>query len=389
MMINYRRIMYWLLAYLISIPIIGYANIGRDNESGSERIEPRIFDNVVLISIDGLRSDALVSGTSALLPNFYRMLEHGSYTLNARTDPDFPVTLPGHVCILTGRLVNGEGGHSWVKNINPDAGETLQSHKGEYIAGPFDVAHDHGMYTALFSNKSKFSLFDVSWNEINGRDDTVLPDNGKDKIDDFRFLESAEDLTNAVTGVLGNKDNARSLTFVHYAQPDYAGHYHGWNLTQSSQYMKSIISIDTEIGKILDYIRNNKMLAGNTVVIITADHGGGGPLNNHERNDMWVNYIIPFMVWYDDEAPINELYEINSSSRNDPGIRKYGFLYNKGISVKEPLPPIYNADAANLTLELLGLPAISGSTINVKQDLEISSDKATVTTEVTTELLDN
>ena len=58
-----------------------------------------------------------------------------------------------------------------------------------------------------------------------------------------------------------------------------------------------------------------------------------------------------------------ELYSLNSQSRLDPGDGRP--LYS------DPLQPIRNGDAANLELELHGLPAIPGSTINATQDLSV------------------
>ena len=79
--------------------------------------------------------------------------------------------------------------------------------------------------------------------------------------------------------------------------------------------------------------------------------------------------IIPFAVWTgddaDDDSGSADLYELNAGTRFDPGLTQPPH--------DSDTPPIRNSDAANLALDLLGLPAIPGSTINAKQDLRIEA----------------
>ena len=64
------------------------------------------------------------------------------------------------------------------------------------------------------------------------------------------------------------------------------------------------------------------------------------------------------------------MYKINLSSRKDPGDKNLKYE-------SEELQPIRNGDAGNLAMSLLGLPAIEGSTINSKQDLNVKAEKVT------------
>jgi hypothetical protein len=78
---------------------------------------------------------------------------------------------------------------------------------------------------------------------------------------------------------------------------------------------------------------------------------------------MWVNYIIPFIVWTGDQRAAGDLYQLNADTRLDPSL--------KNPPMSAALQPIRNADAGNLALSLLRLPAIPGSTANALQDLRI------------------
>src|SRR5262245_40936550 len=181
-------------------------------------------ERVLLISVDGLRSDALEKLPRERLPGFARFLEHGACTLNARTDPDFTVTLPNHASMLTGRPTLGDEGHGWTENDDhKDA--SLQENKGNYLASVFDVAHDREVGTALLAGKSKFKVFDRSWNGERGAHDLTGEDNGRDKVDRFVVEEDLEKLTSAALDALGSGE--RRLVFLHYAETDEAGHSSG------------------------------------------------------------------------------------------------------------------------------------------------------------------
>jgi predicted AlkP superfamily pyrophosphatase or phosphodiesterase len=320
-------------------------------------------DHAVLISVDGLRSDALLAVPADQLPGFTR-LEQGAFTLNARCDPDRSVTLPNHTAMLTGRPVFGDHGHAWLKNDDADEGETLHSNRGAYLASMFDVAHDRGLKTAAFAGKSKFAIYDVSYDAAHGAVDEVAPDNGRDKLDEFLFATKTPEIVDNVVRVL--KDGGpRSLVFAHFAVTDLTAHVHGWDITPSSKYMRAVASVDAELVRLLDAIESDPKLASTTAIVLTADHGGGAPLRSHDQAHMWVDYIIPFIVWTGSpaaERTEHDLYALNPLARRDPGLKQPPMSATGS-------PPIRNGDSGNLALALLGLPAIPGSTINAAQDL--------------------
>lgn len=316
------------------------------------------IDHVIIISVDGLRPDALdvEPGTLPAL----EALAAGSSTPNARTDLNYTITLPNHVSMITGRPVTGEHGHGWLANIDPPQGVTLHSKKGTYIPSAFDVAHDRDIRTALFASKTKFSLLDVSWNEENGAPDETGTDNGRDKIDLYTYTTDAAELATNTIDFLN--EPGRSLTFLHYWHTDTTGHASGWELSKRSAYMRAVKSIDDSISQVLKAIQTNPALRGKTAIILTADHGGGEPLRGHFPAHEPVNYTVPFFVWLGDNSA--DLYKINPKSRTNPA-------QDRIPNAPAPDQPIRNGDAANLALHLLGLPPVPGSIINARQDLRI------------------
>jgi hypothetical protein len=352
------------------------------------------FERALLISVDGLRSDALQAVPGSELPNFRRML-NGAATLNARTDPDYTITLPNHTSMITGRPVLGPDGHGWIENDDAAPGATLHKNHGSYVACMFDVAHDRGFHTALFSGKTKFAIYDASYDAENGAppvSDSASNDaatnaaanaptntagraagasaehaadaaRGRKKIDTWKYVAKIEDIADLVIANLSSVEQ-RSLVFAHFALTDLTGHEHGWDVTPRSRYMRAVASVDRELGRILDAVQSNSALHGKTVIVLTADHGGGAPFRSHDQSQMWVDYIIPFLVWSGDGGARADLYALNADTRRDPGL--------SSPRLADPgLPPIRNGDAGNLLLSLLGLPPVPGSVFDAKQDLRI------------------
>lgn len=193
---------------------------------GSVSATEAVVNYAILISIDGLRPDAVTTLGPEKLPNLYRFRDEGAWTDNARTDRDYTLTLPNHTTILTGRGVVGSTGHGWSTNSDPTPTETLHSNHGSYVASVFDVAHDNGLRTGAYVSKSKFSIYDQSYDEISGAEDITGPDNGKDKIDMYRFDENSEVLVDDFISVM--RTDPFHLSFLHLRDPDANGHGTGW-----------------------------------------------------------------------------------------------------------------------------------------------------------------
>src|SRR5687767_2982211 len=318
---------------------------------------------VVHISVDGLRPDAVTNLGASQLPTFYRLRTQGAITDNARTDFDYTITLPNHTDMVTGRPVTGTGGHNWTTNVDPLAGQTIHSNKGSYVASAWDVAHDNGLRTGLWASKTKFSLYNNSYDADTtslqgGAPDVTGADNGRDKMDTyFHSGDSAAMIDNFVSL---SSANPYHYAMLHFHDPDTAGHASGW---MGTSYLNAVRFVDAQLGKVLNLIDSNPQLAGQTAIILTADHGGTG--TDHGVNNTREHYTIPFYVWGPGVDAGADLYALNAASRANPGT-------TRPTTTATP-PPIRNGDVANLAMDFLGLPSVPGSFFNLPQNFAVTA----------------
>ena len=342
---------------------------------------------VIVISVDGLGGtylakmfDGTATGGPYAIPNFTRLKNEGTGTLAAHCDNATYDTLPNHTSIITGRpmmSVGGLDGHNWTINGDPAVGQTIHSNKGlpgppVYVVGVFDVAHDNGLRTGMYANKSKFSLFDNtadypgggSYNATYGAPDITGPDNGRDKIDNLY-------INTALGGIVVNTFIAQQIdpatrnqyAFLHINESDSYGHSKSWG---SATWYSSVVAVDTMLGRIFKLIGQDvPAMTGKTAIILTADHGNqDNPPTGADR------YQVPFFVWGPGVPAGADLYTLNSSIRQKAA--SYPMTTYGGMQ------PMRNAEANNVALYLLGLEAIPGSTFNYAQNLVVTQPSVTL-----------
>lgn len=301
---------------------------------------PAVARHVILVSVDGLHSEAVDALGPTGAPNFYRLRNEGAWTNNARTDPDHSVTLPNHVSQLTGRVVEGACGHGWTSNGNPRPGSSIHLANGAYEHSVFDVVHAFGHRGVLFASKSKFRIFPMTYGE--GANGAIA-----------RYEHDANTDT-LVSQLVEELEATRfAFGFLHLRDPDAAGHKFGWESEASSEYLQAVQRVDQHLGRLLSAIDQNPFLQGQTALIVTTDHGGRK--KGHGRANDPENNTIPFYVW-GVGATGADLYSLNERHRQNPGTHRVGR--------RSKVQPIRNGDAANLALGLLGLPDVPGSSIN-------------------------
>lgn len=298
---------------------------------------------VLVISLDGVRSDAITKLGKEGTPNLHRLMAQGASTLNARSAYESTRTLPNHTSMFTGRGVAGKSGHS--VTFNNDNGETLTDTHGSYVPGIFDVAHDSGRQTALFAEKDKFDYLIRSWDGRNGRTDRIGPDNGRDKTDIDRVGPPEQLLAGVEAALL---DGRSDLIFLHLTAPDRAGHADEW---LSSEYLRAVSEDDAHVGEVLEVVDAHPELAKRLTIFLTSDHGGEEGETTHYDIEDRQNYQVPFMVWGRGVPRGTDLYDLNPQ-RRDPGAGRPEYTGPQ---------PIRNMDIANTSLRLLGLPPIAGA----------------------------
>lgn len=329
--------------------------------------EPHFAQRVIIVSVDGLRPDVIESFDAALLPSFQRLMTEGAWTLNARSDPQFTITMPNHTSMMTGRWVHDDQSHGWAYNDDIDTDLTIHANKTEYVASIWDIAHDEGGRTALYATKEKFGVYDRSWNGDHGNIDQTSPDYGTDKVTRFVYENMSETLVS--TFLADAAADPFDLAFIHLADPDREGHATGWNPAMGSAYTAAIMQADQQIGRLFDFIETDPSWAGRTQLIVTSDHGGTAL--DHDDPLRYEHYRIPFFVWGSRAEAGADLYAINSGRRTDPGT---GHVEQ---TVSESNRPIHNADVANLALRLMGLPSIPRSPVGREIPLLVRSAQPT------------
>ena len=318
--------------------------------------------SVIHVSVDGLRGDllrGLLNSNPARYPAFQRLRTEGAGTFNARCDFDFSLTIPNHVSMVTGRPVNRPTGqpnsvHHGFTDNSPPANAIIHGANPNltYTASVFDVVHDHGLSTACLVSKAKLGFIDRSYDASRGAPDTILPDNGHDKID---FAISADGDTGALVDLLvahlGTKPDA--YAFLHLYEPDAAGHAYGWG---TPQWDAAVAAVDKSLARIFKTMDASPSLAGRVSMVLTADHGGGGggdPLNQSDATRIG-NVTIPFFIWAPGVPAGADIYPLLANRWDPAGSRPD---YNAARQ------PLRNGDSGNLALALLGLPAVPGSTL--------------------------
>ena len=318
----------------------------------SAQAQQEKISHVIIISVDGLRSDAITALGPRWAPALYDMIKTGAYTLNARTDPDRTVTMPNHLCMFTGRGVLGGQGHEYTDNSSDNL--SIHKIKGSYVASIFDVAHDHGLTTAFFASKKKFQVFLNSYG-------TNLDNGQKSKIDIQYITEKDERVYREVMKMF--KTGLAQLTLIHFSDTDKAGHRRGWSLKRNSSYLSALAKTDRYIASILKKIRQDPRLAQSTVVIVTSDHGGSEL--NHQDNTKMEHYRIPLIIWGKGIASGMDLYKMNEGIRQNP--------LDKQVPYDDKFQPIRNGDVANAAMALLGLPCVPGSTIGNPDSIRVKN----------------
>jgi predicted AlkP superfamily pyrophosphatase or phosphodiesterase len=212
---------------------------------------------LLLVSIDGLRADALDRG---ITPNLSRIVHDGVRAQWMK--PSFPaLTFPNHYTIVTGLRPNH---HGIIHNsMQEEALGRFQLNLRDAVNDPrwwggepiWVGAERAGIRTATWSwPGSEVAIQGVRPSQWHSYDETVsLPD----RVDE-------------VLRWVGQTDpDAPRLVTLYMEQVDKAGHHYG---PDSPEYAAAIVRADDAIGRLLDGLKE-RGIADSTNLIVVSDHG--------------------------------------------------------------------------------------------------------------------
>ncbi|MBO9672580.1 MAG: alkaline phosphatase [Sphingobacteriaceae bacterium] len=206
--------------------------------------------HLILIGCDGFGGYAI---ESANMPNLKSLMRNGSWTAEARC------VLPSSSAVNWASLLMGAG--------PTEHGYTEWNSKVPEIPSVTKTAY--GMFPGIFSvirdqKKQAKTAIVYSWSGIGylfEKEAVSIVVNGKEQ-DDF--------CADTVSSII--KKEKPFFTFVHFDEPDGTGHSIGH---RTPAYYKQLELVDQRIGKILKAVQDAG-IADETVILVTADHGGTG-----------------------------------------------------------------------------------------------------------------
>ena len=245
--------------------------------------------HVVIISIDGLRPDAL---TTAPCRNLLALIRRGAHSPEAETI-DRSLTLPSHSSMLTG--LNGRHGITW--NEDPGGATTHPT--------VFSIARQAGLSTAAMFSKPKFHYLlppgsahwiygprrsgpttpapatDCASPEGTKPESSPPPPAKREVSGQVEVVVSSPTASSAVSVAEAFSaewsKHQYQLTFIHFGDPDGAGHGYGW---MSPEYLSAVRNADQAVGIVIESIQKAGC-ADTTAIIVTSDHGGSGKVHFH------------------------------------------------------------------------------------------------------------
>jgi predicted AlkP superfamily pyrophosphatase or phosphodiesterase len=254
-----------LLLSLLAL-LAGCARVGVAPGAPQLRPSGRVTDHVVIISVDGLRPDAIETFGA---PTLQRLMREGSFAPDAQTVLP-STTLPSHTSMLTG-VDPSVHGVTWntdeVAQLGPVPVPTV-----------FGLAREAGFRTAAFCGKSKLNHVHAQGTlDYAHFFDSQLPWRGSGA------------RTAWLVGRHLNRERPNVL-FVHLVEADFAGHLFGW---MGRRYGQAVLEMDATVAALLTHAERS-FGRGQYTVIVTADHGGHG---RGHGTDLPEDTTIPWIVW--------------------------------------------------------------------------------------------
>ncbi|MFH1024414.1 MAG: alkaline phosphatase family protein [Planctomycetota bacterium] len=283
-----------------------------DSSAAVRGIPPEIkarADYAVIVSLDGLRPDAIPKAEAPVLQGLIRQ---GAFAKARGTMPTD--TLPSHVSLVTG-LEARRHGVDW----NDSRGGNVE------FPTVFSTVKQAGRTTALFFAKGKLRYL--------ARPGDVDFTYGPEPDGFSRRDVSAAGIAAAFASEWPRRKFA--LTVVHFAEMDAAGHSTGW---MSSDYIRELNFVDQAVGILVKTI-GDAALSDKTVFIVTADHGG---MDHTHGGDSPEEITIPWICVGPNVSPgLSVKNPVRLVDTAPTALAFLGLVFPKGIdgkAVGEVLP---------------------------------------------------
>ena len=238
-------------------------------------------EHVFIISFDGGKPKVI---NEAEMPVIKRLAAEGASTWTANTIVP-PKTLPSHTSMLTG--------------LGPDKHQVLWNdwmplrRVADNVQTVFSLTKRAApdSITAAFVGKVKFRHLwlkdSLDMFDFNGPQSAGGPPAGAATEIEKRVVPAQTVARNASAYIVEKKPR---LCFIHFPDADSAGHKSGWGSPEQKEAFKVC---DQALGQIVRAI-DQAGIAGTSVILITADHGGTG--KNH-KDDTPDDRNIPWIAW--------------------------------------------------------------------------------------------
>ena len=251
--------------------------------TGSTLGAEHLAEHVFIISFDGGKPAVIAESA---MPVLKKVAAEGAVTWTAVTI--FPSkTLPSHTSMLTG--LSPAKHHVLWNNFEPKRGKVL-------APSIFTIAKkaDPNLSTAIFAGKMKFhhlwqtdslDMFDFKGPQ------TASPEiaaTSKAELEVEKSVNPAQIVAKSAAAYIQAKKP--NLCFIHFPDPDAAGHKSGWGSPEQKEALK--VS-DQALGQIVRVLKAAGILE-TSVVIITADHGGHDKTHGLNIPD---DMNIPWIAW--------------------------------------------------------------------------------------------
>ena len=292
-------------------------------------IEPGADQNILLVTIDTLRADALSSyGGPASTPNLDRLAAAGARFTFAHAHA--VVTLPSHTSILTGRLPYEHG-------MRDNSGFRVKEGTGTLATWLKSAGFATGAFVGGFPVTKRFGLapgfdvYDDQMPELTGALTISMPERRADEV-----------VARAIGWIGAQQD--RFFSWVHVFDPHSPYKPPEPHLANypSQPYHGEVAWTDQALGPLFEKLR---ALSRPTLVIVTADHGES--LGDHGE-------LTHGMFAYEPTLRV-PLIVATIEPEGDAGLSR---RTSKGVVIDAP---VRHVDIAPTVLELAGVSAVETS----------------------------